>query len=206
MLFRSAAFTSSFSSDDFAPGSRTENEFAGLTTASINYTPTPTGEAGGWVYMTVTIGPDTDGLTPTGKSFLRVDLTRILAEMPEPAQTPAFATGWLAEVPVADGLALAELSAEAGKQPFDRVWMDARYTAPQDQFPGLVDYYNSAHTAGALTYEPGTAPEGIDELEYFQHDGSSTLADRPVTASVDRYLAEPDFPAAVNLSVKLQDA
>ena len=94
-----SAFTSSFKSDDFTPGPRSENEFAGLTTASINYTPTPTGEAGGWVYMTVTIGPDTDGLTPTGKSFLRVDLTRILAAMPEPAQTPAFATGWLAEVP-----------------------------------------------------------------------------------------------------------
>ena len=26
------------------------------------------GEAAGWVYATVTIGPDTDGLTPTGKS------------------------------------------------------------------------------------------------------------------------------------------
>ena len=201
-----SAFTSSFKSDDFSPGQRSENEFAGLTTASINYTPTPTGEAAGWVYMTVTIGPDTDGLTPTGKSFLRVDLTRILAAMPEPAQTPAFATGWLAEVPVADGLALAELSAEAGKQSFDRVWMDARYTAPQDQFPALVSEYGHDHSAGALVWPQSSMPEGIDDLEYFQHSEALTLAGAPVTVSVDRYIAEPDSPAAVNLSVKLQDA
>lgn len=201
-----AAFTSGFSSDAFTPGQRSENDFAGLTIATLNYTPTNAGQSAGWVYMTVSIGPDSDGVTPTGRTFLRVDLTRVLEALPEPNQLPGFAAGWLAEVPVADGLALAELSAEAGTQPVERVWMSARYTAPQDQFPGLVSFYGGDHTAGALAYPQSAMPEGIDDLEYFQHDGNPTLAGHPVTVSVDRYLPEPDFPAAVNLGVKLEAA
>lgn len=201
-----AAFTSGFSSDAFTPGQRTENEFAGLVSATINYSATEAGLAAGWVYMSVSIGPDSDGITPTGRTFLRVDLTRVLSAVPDADQLPAFATGWLAEMPAADGLALAELSAEAGTQPFDRVWMNARYTAPQDQFPGLISFYGADHSAGALVYPQSTMPEGIDEVEYFQHEGSPTLGGHAVTVAVDRYLAEPDFPAAVNLGVKLEAA
>jgi hypothetical protein len=199
-----SAFTSGFSSDAFTPGPRTEHEFAGFTITGISYSPTAAGEAAGWVYMNVSIGPDTDGVTPTDRSFLRVDLTRVLGGMPDATQLPAFASGWLAEVPVADGLALAELSAEAGTQPADRVWLSARFTAPQDQFPALVSFYGHDHTEGALVYPQSAMPEGIDDLEYFQHDGSPTLAGHAFTVSVDRYLPEPEFPAAVNLAVKLE--
>jgi len=201
-----AAFTSGFTSDAFTPGARSENEFAGLASVTLNYTPTGSGQEAGWVNLTATIGADSDGLEPNGRSYVRVDLTRVLVGVPELSQMPSFAAGWLSEVPVADGVTLAELSAEAGKQPFDRVWMNARFTAPQDQFPALISFYGNEHSDSALAWPQSVMPEGIDELEYFQHSEAVTLADHPVTVAADRYLPEPDFPAAVNIGVKLEAA
>jgi hypothetical protein len=106
---------------------------------------------------------------------------------------------------VAEGIEPAELSVEASTQPFERVWMNMRYEAPQDAFPAIVSYYGEAHSAGALVWEQSEMPEGIDDLEYFETTGANSLAGRPLTLSVDRYTEDTSYPANVNLGLKLQD-
>ena len=196
------AFADGFSSDLFAPGTRVENEFGDFKMVTLNFQPTDAGTADGWTSMSVTIGPENDGSTATGRTDLKVEVSRMVAEWPS---LPAFVGGWLAEVPVADGIEPAELSVEASTQPFERVWMSMRYEAPQEGFPAIVSYYGEDHTAGALEWPASPAPDGIDELEYFEAAGPLGLGGRPITLAVDRYTEDTSYPANVNLGLKLQD-
>lgn len=196
------AFAEAFSSDLFAPGTRVESEFGDFKMVTLNYQPTDAGTADGWSSMSVTIGPGNDGFTATGRTDLKVELSRVVGEWPS---LPPFVGGWLQEVPVAEGVEPAELSVEASTQPFERVWMNMRYEAPQDAFPAIVSYYGEAHSAGALVWEQSEMPEGIDDLEYFETTGANSLAGRPLTLSVDRYTEDTSYPANVNLGLKLQD-
>ncbi len=197
------AFAEAFSSDLFAPGTRVENEFGDFKMVSLNYQPTDAGTADGWTSMSVTIGPENDGFTATGRTDLKVEISRMVGEWP--ALTP-FVGGWLDEVPVADGIEPAELSVEASTQPFERVWMNMRYEAPQDAFPGIISFYGEEHSTGGLVWEASAMPEGINDVEYFETTGPNSLGGRPLTLSVDRYTEDTSYPANVNLGLKLQDA
>jgi hypothetical protein len=197
------AFAEAFSSDLFTPGTRVESEFGDFKMVTLNYQPTDAGTADGWSSMSVTVGPENDGFNATGRTDLKVELSRVVNEWP--ALSP-FVGGWLEEVPVAEGIEPAELSVEASTQPFERVWMSMRYEAPQDAFPSIISFYGEEHSAGALVWEASTMPEGIDDLEYFETTGQNSLGGRPLTLSVDRYTEDTSYPANVNLGLKLQDA
>lgn len=197
------AFVAGFSSDLFAAGTRVESEFGDFKMVTLNYQPTDTGSAAGWSSMSVTIGPENDGATATGRTDLKVELGRRVDAWPSPAP---FVGGWLDEVPVAEGIEPAELSVEASTQPFERVWMSMRYEAPQEAFPAIISFYGEEHSTGGLVWEASAMPEGIDDVEYFETTGPNSLGGRPLTLSVDRYTEDTSYPANVNLALKLQDA
>jgi hypothetical protein len=196
-----AAFDSAFSSQSFDAASRTETDMGPYVAVTLTYPPTPEAAAEGWAPLTVTVMPETDAtMAETGRSDLRVDLTRRVAELPE---LSTFVGGWLAEAPVAEGTSPIEVNVEASSQPAPRLTYNVRYEAPADDFDRLVEFYAAERTGGALVYPAVEAPADLSEVEWFSGDPAATLAGYPLTASVERYLPEPDQPVVASLGVTI---
>ena len=196
-----AAFEASFSNESFDDVMREENDLGPYVAVILSYPPTAAAAEQGWSAMTVTALPEMDAtMTETGRTDLRVDLTRRVAEAP---QLSTFAGGWLDEVPVADGVSLAELNVEANAQPAPRLTYSVRYESPATDYDRLVEFYAADHTGGALVYAATEPPADLSEVEWFNGDPNASLAGRPLTVNVERYLPEPDQPVAAVLGVML---
>ncbi len=195
------AFDDAFSSESFDAATRTETDLGMYVAVTLTYPPTAAAAAEGWSAMTVTVLPEMDAtMTETGRTDLRVDLTRRVAELPE---LSTFLGGWLDEVPVADGVSPVELNVEAGTQPAPRLTYNVRYEAPPADYERLVEFYAAEQTGGALVYAASEVPTDLSEVEWFSGDPGATLAGHPLTVNVERYLPEPDQPAAVAIGVTL---
>lgn len=196
-----AAFAAAFGDDRFGSPDRSENDMGPYVAVTLTYRPTTEAVADGWSAMTVTVLPEMDAtMAATGRTDLRVDLTRTVAELPE---LSTFVGGWLEEAPVVDDVSPIELNVEAGAQPAPRLTYNARLAAPQAEYDRLVEFYASEHTAGALVYAATEAPADLAEVEWFSGDPSATLAGHPLTVNVERYLPEPDEPAVVTLGITI---
>lgn len=196
-----AAFEAAFSNESFDAATREESDLGPYVAVILTYPPTAAAAEQGWSTMTVTALPEMDAtMTETGRTDLRIDLTRRVAEVP---QLSTFAGGWRDEAPVADGVSLVELNVEANSQPAPRLTYNVRVEAPAADYDRLVEFYAAEHTGGALVYAATEPPADLSEVEWFSGDPNATLAGRPLTVNVERYLPEPDQPAAVTLGVML---
>ena len=189
-----------FADGRWEPGLRVESTLESGVFVTLNHPATADAAAEGWGSMAITVGPETDFGTATGRNEMEFSVERTVASA-DALELTWFMEGWVAEMPVAEGLELVYLDATDADT---GVWMAAEFTAPADQFEALVQFYAQDHTGGALVLDSSSPPEDLSALDYFTAGFFPTLAGYDIFVTVERDLADPAAPVRVGLSVRVE--
>lgn len=166
---------------------------------NLNYAGSAAGEADGWDFMSISIGPETSFGSATGRNEVSLTVERLLPEYP--ADLPWFLVGWVDEMPLADGLQPVQVGAMATDT---GIWLDADFTAPADQFETLVEFYAQDHSEGALDLSDSSMPDDLTTLDRFVAGFFPTLAGYVIWVTVERDLADPAAGVTVALEVRVE--
>ena len=199
-----AALVEGFVDDRFEVGVRVESTLDAGVFVTQNYPATAAADADGWSTLALTVGPETDFGAATGRNEVSVSVERTL-----PTDDPGldwFVQGWLAEMPVADGLQLMMVSADLVGLSTTGVWLDAEYAPVADgpTFEELVEFYAQDFVEGALSIESSSMPTDLSTTDRFSAGFFPTLAGYTLFLNVERDLAAPTEPPVVLFNVRME--
>jgi len=189
-----------FADGRWEPGARVESTLDSGVFVTLNYPATTAADAEGWGTLAITVGPETEFGSATGRNEMEVSVELQLPSIDHAGPTWFF-NGWLAELPLPEGATLVLLDANTVDT---GVWLSAEYTAPADQFDALVQFYAQDHTSGALELDATSLPDDLSALDYFTAGFFPTLAGFTIFATVERDFTQPDADVIVRLSVRVE--
>ena len=193
------ATLSGFADERFAFASRVVSTLDSGVWVNLNYSGSAAGEADGWDYLAISIGPETSFGSGTGRNEVTLIVERLLPAYP--ADLAWFLVGWIDEMPVAEGLEQSTISAFST----DRgVWLETEFTAPADQFEDLVAFYAQDHSGGALDLSDSSMPDDLSTIDRLVAGFFPTLAGYVIWVTVERDLADPDAGVTVALEVRVE--
>lgn len=193
------AALSGFTDERFAFASRVVSTLDSGVWVNLNYSGSAAGEADGWDYLAISIGPETSFGSGTGRNEVTLIVERLLPAYP--TDLSWFLVGWIDEMPVADGLEPSTISAFST----DRgVWLETEFTAPADQFEDLVAFYAQDHSGGALDLSDSSMPDDLTTVDRFVAGFFPTLAGYVIWVTVERDLADPSAGVTVALEVRVE--
>ena len=148
-----AAVNSDFKDASYVPGVRVESIVGdGVKIVSLNFPATEDASAQGWETMTISIGPELDGLDTTGRNAVTVRWEQNVETLNEIAVTP-FLRGWLSELPIPEDVDVAEFHATMYNLSTSTLDIEANFTTSADQFDELADFFAEERISGALVLE-----------------------------------------------------
>jgi hypothetical protein len=198
------AVAQGFNDDRFEVGVRVESTLDSGVFVTQNYPATAEADADGWSTLAITVGPETDFGTATGRNEVEVSIERTLAA--DDPQLAWFVQGWLAEMPVADGLELIEVTGDLVALSTTGVWLSAVYAPVDDTatFEGLVEFYSQEFIDGALSIDASTPPTDLSATDRFNAGFFPTLAGYDLFLVVTRDLADPSVAPTVSMEVRME--
>jgi len=203
-----AAAIEGFADDRFEVGVLVTSTLDSGVFVTQNYPATEAADADGWATLSITIGPETDFGTATGRNHVAVSAERTIPVegMADDPGLAWFVQGWLAEMPVADGLQLVKVRADLVSLSTTGVWLDAQY-APDDAaltFDELVAFYAQEFVDGALSIDASSPPADLSATDRFSAGFFPTLAGYDLFLNVERDLAKPAEPPVVLFNVRTE--
>ncbi len=193
---------SGFSDPRFDVGARVESTLDSGVFVTLNYPASDLGVEGGWATMALTVGPETDFSTPTGRNQIEISAERsIVGDDPE---LPAFLSGWLDEMPIAEGTRLVSIEGSLVTVSSTGVWLSALYEAEPGAFEEVVRFYSEDHSAGSLSLDSTPAPDDFSTLDRFNAGFFPTLAGYTLFVIIERDLADPESAVTVSMEVRLE--
>lgn len=203
-----AAAIEGFVDDRFEVGVLVTSTLDSGVFVTQNYPATEAADADGWATLSITIGPETDFGTATGRNHVAVSAERTIPVegMADDPGLTWFVQGWLAEMPVADGLQLVKVRADLVSMSTTGVWLDAQY-APDDgapTFDELVAFYAQEFVDGALSIDASSPPTDLSATDRFSAGFFPTLAGYDLFLNVERDLAKPAEPPVVLFNVRTE--
>jgi hypothetical protein len=200
-----AAVTSGFKDANYTPGVRVESFVGdGLKIVTLNFPATDEASAAGWETMTISIGPELDGLDPTGRNAISVRWEQNVKSLNEIAITP-FSRGWLSELPIPDDINVAEFHASIYNLDSTSFSVEANFTTDAKRFDDLAKFFAQERTSGALVLEAYTLPDDLSTVDELDFGFFPTLAGNDLTVEITRDLADSSAPMNIRLGISLDD-
>jgi hypothetical protein len=199
-----AAVNSDFKDANYVPGVRVESIVGdGVKIVSLNFPATEDASAQGWETMTISIGPELDGLDPTGRNAVTVRWEQNVETLNEILVTP-FLRGWLSELPIPKDVDVAEFHATTYNLSTTTLDIEASFTTSADRFDELADFFAEERISGALVLEGYTLPPDMSIINELDFGFFPMLADNDLTVEITRDLDDSSAPMNIRLGVSMQ--
>ena len=200
-----SSITDGLTDDRFTSGVRVESTVGdGVKIVTLNYPATEAAAEEGWSTMTVSIGPELDGLDPTGRNAVTVRWEQNVEELNDIGIT-TFLRGWLAELPIPEDLEVAEFHASIYNLASTNLSIEVNFSADADRFEKLATYFAEERIEGALVLEGYTLSEDLSSIDEIDFGFFPTLADNDLTVEISRDLTDPSAPMNIRLGIDLVD-
>jgi hypothetical protein len=199
-----AAMNSDFKDANYVPGVRVESIVGdGVKIVSLNFPATEDASAQGWETMTISIGPELDGLDPTGRNAVTVRWEQNVETLNEIPVTP-FLRGWLSELPIPEDVDVAEFHATMYNLSTSTLDIEANFTTSTDRFDELADFFAEERISGALVLEGYTLPPDMSIINELDFGFFPMLANNDLTVEITRDLDDSSAPMNIRLGVSMQ--
>jgi len=200
-----AAVTAGFKNSKYTAGVRVESEIGeGIKIVTLNFPATAEAEALGWETMSISIGPELDGLDPTGRNAITVRWEQNVETLNEIPVTP-FLRGWLGELPIPEDIDVAEFQASVYNLSTTTLSIEAKFTTSADRFDDLARFFAEERTSGALVLEQYTLPDDLSTVDELDFGFFPKLADNDLTVEITRDLADSSAPMNIRLGISFDD-
>jgi hypothetical protein len=200
-----AAVNSDFKDPNYVPGVRVESIVGdGVKIVSLNFPATEDASAQGWETMTISIGPELDGLDPTGRNAITVRWEQNVETLNEISVTP-FLRGWLSELPIPEDVDVAEFHASTYNLSTITLDIEANFTTSADRFDELAEFFAEERISGALVLEGYTLPPDMSIINELDFGFFPMLADNDLTVEITRDLDNSSAPMNIRLGVSFDD-
>ncbi len=202
-----AAVTAGFADDRFEAGARVVSTLDSGVFVTLNHPPTDAAAADGWDLLTITVGPETDFGTATGRNEIEVFASRTVDGDATIVHDllGAFLTTWVDEMPAVP--ADASPTGIRGQLVLldgpPSVWLDATWAADPASFADLVTYYAQDLSAGPLVLDASSPPTDLSTADRFVAGFFPTLAGHDIWVTVSRDLTLPDDAVEIFYEVRL---
>ena len=200
-----AAVNSDFKDANYVPGVRVESIVGdGVKIVTLNFPTTEDASAQGFETMTISIGPELDGLDPTGRNAITVRWEQNVEILNEIPVTP-FLRGWLSELPIPEDIDVAEFHASIYNLSTTTLDIEANFTTSADRFDELADFFAEERISGALVLEGYTLPPDMTIINELDFGFFPMLADNDLTVEITRDLDDSSAPMNIRLGVSFDD-
>ena len=200
-----SAVTAGFKDANYTPGVRVESIVGdGVKIVTLNFPATDDAAAQGWETMTISIGPELDGLDPTGRNAITVRWEQNVEKLNDIPVTP-FLRGWLSELPIPEDVDVAEFHASTYNLSTTTLDIEANFTTSADRFDDLAEFFAEERISGALVIEGYTLPPDLSVIDELDFGFFPKLADNDLTVEITRDLADSSAPMNIRLGVSFDD-
>ena len=200
-----AAVTSGFKDANYTPGVRVESIVGdGVKIVTLNFPATDEAATQGWETMTISIGPELNGLDPTGRNAITVRWEQNVLTLNEIPVTP-FLRGWLGELPIPEDVDVAEFHGSTFNLSSTTLNIEAKFTTSAKRFDDLAKFFAEDRTSGALVLEAYGLPDNLSTVGELDFGFFPTLADNDLTVEITRDLEDAAAPMNIRLGVSMQE-
>lgn len=200
------AVTAGFKDANYTSGVRVESTVGdGVQIVTLNFPATEDAAAQGWETMTISIGPELNGLDPTGRNAITVRWEQNVETLNQIPVTP-FLRGWLGELPIPENVDVAEFHASTYNLSTTSLDIEANFTTSADRFDELADFFAEERMSGALVIEGYTLPPDMSIVDELDFGFFPMLAGNDLTVEITRDLEDASAPMNIRLGVSMQEA